>query len=51
MKRKLVAMIHALAICSVIAVLAWSKTKRVTVTIPFFPHRKQTCFVPMRDRP
>ena len=40
--RKLLRAVHAVAICGVIAVLAWTKSNGITVLIPYFPHRRET---------
>ena len=38
--KKLRVAAQAVAICGVIAVLAWSKSHAVTVALPYFPHRR-----------
>jgi hypothetical protein len=42
MKAKLLVAALAVAICAVIAVLAWSKSHAITAVIPYFPHRRET---------
>ena len=31
---------QAVAICGVIAFMAWTKSRGITVVIPYFPHRR-----------
>jgi hypothetical protein len=38
--KKLRVVAKAVAICAVIAVLAWSKSRAITVVIPYVPHRR-----------
>jgi hypothetical protein len=38
MKTKLLVAAQAVAICAVIAVLAWSKARGLTLVLPYFPH-------------
>jgi hypothetical protein len=38
--KKLRVAAQALAICGVIAVMAWTKSQRITAVIPYFPHRR-----------
>jgi hypothetical protein len=39
-RSKVLVVAQAVAICGVIAVLAWSKSRGITVVIPYFPHRR-----------
>jgi hypothetical protein len=38
--KKLRVVAQAVAICGVIAVMAWSKSHGITAVIPYFPHRR-----------
>ena len=44
--KKLRVVAKAVAICAVIAVLAWSKSRAITVVIPYFPHRRNAVCSP-----
>ena len=43
--RGLLRTVHVLAICCVIAVLAWTKARGITFVIPYFPHRRNVTAV------
>ena len=38
--KRLLRPVHVVAICGVIAVLAWTKSQGITAVIPYFPHRR-----------
>jgi hypothetical protein len=40
MRSKLVLAAQAVAICGVIAFMAWTKSRGITGVIPYFPHRR-----------
>jgi len=41
MRAKLITVARAVAICVVIAVLAWSKSHGTTIVLPYFPHQRK----------
>ena len=42
MRPKLLLLVHAFAIIAVIAVLAWSKARGITVALPYFPRTRRS---------
>jgi hypothetical protein len=48
MQSKLLLAAQALAICGVIAFMAWTKSRGITGVIPYFPHRRNETSLTVR---